>query len=69
MRLVRNDLERVRTLVELCQKREKEKLLQARALQEFIDEVLFPHDSKLRFAFEKISRQVGSHIEMECADL
>ncbi|KAG7527546.1 hypothetical protein FFLO_06827 [Filobasidium floriforme] len=65
MRLVRNDLERVRTLVELCQKREKEKLLQARALQEFIDEVLFPHDSKLRFAFEKISsldrQQIFAH--------
>jgi len=42
----------------LSLEREEQKLLQAQALQEFIDEVLFPYDSKLRLAFEKISRWV-----------
>lgn len=55
---VRNDLEEVRRLVKFSHEREEQKLLQAQALQEFIDEVLFPHDSKLRFAFEKIGRYV-----------
>jgi NuA3 HAT complex component NTO1 len=58
MRIVREDLERVRMLVELSHKREKEKSRQARALQDFIEDVLFPHDSKLRLAFQKITRQV-----------
>jgi len=58
MRVVREDLERVRMLVELSHKREKEKSRQARALQDFIEDVLFPHDSKLRLAFQKITRQV-----------
>lgn len=54
MALVRNDLERVRMLTELAKKREKQKLRQTRLLKEFIEEILFPHDNKLRLAFEKL---------------
>jgi NuA3 HAT complex component NTO1 len=51
---VRNDLEKVRMLVELARKREKEKLRQAIVLKDYIEEVFFPHSSKLRLAFEKL---------------
>lgn len=51
---VRNDLERIRMLVELVRKREKDKLRQARILKDLLEEILFPHDGKLRLAYEKI---------------
>lgn len=53
--MLRNDLDKVRMLAELTRKREKEKLRQAQVIKDTVDAFLFPHDSKLRLALEKIS--------------
>ena len=47
-------MEKVRLLVDNVKKREKEKLRQAIVLKDYIEEVFFPHSSKLRLAFEKL---------------
>lgn len=53
---IRNDLEKVRMLSELCGKREKEKLRQTRVLGETVESFIYPYDAKMRNALNTISR-------------
>lgn len=42
-------------LSELVRKREREKLRQIEVIKDLVDDFIFPHNSKLRLALEKIS--------------
>jgi NuA3 HAT complex component NTO1 len=41
-------------LAELVRKREREKLRQVQVIKDFIDELVFPYDAKLRLTLEKV---------------
>lgn len=55
MRLVRNDLEKVRMLTERVRKREKKKLERVQLLKDFLDDFVFTKDKILRNVLERIS--------------
>jgi hypothetical protein len=57
---LRKDLSDVRTLAELCRKRESRKLGQAQIVQEVLSQVVFAHEAWLRMAFENIVASVHS---------
>jgi hypothetical protein len=54
MKYLRRDLEKVRLLAQMVQKRENIKLKQAEAIQSLFKPCLFAHEIGLRAAFEKI---------------
>ncbi|KAI0047385.1 hypothetical protein FA95DRAFT_1589126 [Auriscalpium vulgare] len=54
MKRLKQDLETVRSLAELTRKRESRKLKQMEIIHELLTTYIFPHESRLRFAFEKI---------------
>jgi NuA3 HAT complex component NTO1 len=55
LRLLRNDLEKVRMLAEQVRKREREKLRQAQVIKDVVDGFIFPGYEQLRLTLEKIS--------------
>ncbi|TNY23428.1 hypothetical protein DMC30DRAFT_444324 [Rhodotorula diobovata] len=54
LRLVRNDLEKVRMLTELVRKRERKKLERANALRAAVEGVVFPLEARMRDTLEAI---------------
>ncbi|KAL0068121.1 hypothetical protein AAF712_004781 [Marasmius tenuissimus] len=54
LRGLEENLDKAKALVELTRKREVKKRQQAELIQNFLTSSLFPHESKLRFAFENI---------------
>lgn len=55
MRLVRNDLEKVRMLTEQVRKREKKKLERVNLFKNWIDEFVFPKDKRMREVLGRIA--------------
>lgn len=55
LRMLRNDLEKVRMLAEQVRKREREKLRQAQVIKDMVDDFMFPGYAQLRLTLEKIS--------------
>ncbi|ORY92515.1 hypothetical protein BCR35DRAFT_273628 [Leucosporidium creatinivorum] len=55
MRLVRNDLEKVRMLTERVRKREKKKLERAQLFKSWIDDFIFPKDKKMREVLARVA--------------
>ncbi|ETW78629.1 hypothetical protein HETIRDRAFT_50351 [Heterobasidion irregulare TC 32-1] len=56
MRRLRQDLEQVRMLAELCRKRESRKLTQAEIVRDLLSRALLPHEPSLREAFRQITQ-------------
>ncbi|GAA5870797.1 hypothetical protein JCM1840_006807 [Sporobolomyces johnsonii] len=54
IRLLRNDLEKVRMLTEQVRKREKKKLDRAQLVKSVVDEFVFPKDKAMRSALDSI---------------
>lgn len=54
MRLLRNDLERVRMLTELVRKREKKKLERANHVKKTVESMLFPKESAMRKLLQQV---------------
>ncbi|EPQ56227.1 hypothetical protein GLOTRDRAFT_105199 [Gloeophyllum trabeum ATCC 11539] len=54
MKRLRQDLDIVRVLAEMCRKRESRKLQQAEVINDLISHCLYPHEAPLRLAFERI---------------
>jgi len=52
---LRNDLEKVRLLVDSVKKREREKLRQMQVIKDTIDMFMFPQYPRLRLILEKVS--------------
>lgn len=55
MRLVRNDLEKVRMLTEQVRKREKKKLERVQLFKSWIDDFIFPKEKKLREVLARVA--------------
>lgn len=55
MKKLRGDLERVRTMAELCRKRESRKLRQTQLVGDVIKKVIFSHEEPMRIVFDKIA--------------
>lgn len=55
MRLVRNDLEKVRMLTERVRKREKKKLARVNVIKAVIDTFVFPKDKKMREVLDQVA--------------
>ncbi|TFK48530.1 hypothetical protein OE88DRAFT_1634784 [Heliocybe sulcata] len=54
MKRLREDLDIVRMLADMCRKRESRKLQQVEAINDLLSHCLYPHDGPLRYAFERI---------------
>lgn len=61
IRLLRNDLEKVRMLTELVRKREKKKLERAKHLKAVVEEMLFPKEGAMRKVLQSVKRCVVTH--------
>lgn len=59
MKRLRGDLERVRTMAELCRKRESRKLRQTQLVADMIKTVIFAHEDTMRNVFDKIAACVS----------
>lgn len=55
MRLVRNDLEKVRMLTEQVRKREKKKLDRVLLFKSWVDDFIFPKDKKMRDVLTRVA--------------
>lgn len=55
MKRLRDDLERVRIMAELCRKRESRKLRQTQLVADMIKTVIFAHEDTMRNVFDKIA--------------
>lgn len=60
IRLLRNDLEKVRMLTELVRKREKKKLERANHLKKVVEGLLFPKEDAMRQVLQAVKRYVRS---------
>lgn len=56
MRTLRKDMEKVRLLADLVQRREKEKLRRIKYQREILENVIFPLTRILRPALEEVQR-------------
>ncbi|KZT21556.1 hypothetical protein NEOLEDRAFT_1164542 [Neolentinus lepideus HHB14362 ss-1] len=54
MKRLREDLDIVRMLADMCRRRESRKLQQAELINDLISRCLYPHEAPLRLAFERI---------------
>ena len=54
--VIRKDLDRIRTLTNLVNRREKEKLRQARLLKQYLDALFHPLSKHFESALEKIKK-------------